>query len=63
MKNKFDEYFNESMTSIEIQGMFFSLCDACTDEEKELLLAAYEPVFEKVMEKEIKDALENGIMS
>lgn len=60
--NKFDQYFNENMSSMEVRGMLFKLCEGCSPEELELLKKAHFKVFEKIISRELQEGLEEGIM-
>jgi hypothetical protein len=60
--NKFDQYFSESMSSMEARGVLFKLCEGCSPEELELLKEAHFRVFEKIISRELREGLEQGIM-
>ena len=56
--NKYSKLFNERMSSTEARYVLYSNCDGLSDQDRNELLKAYEPVCKAILHREIEASVD-----
>lgn len=54
-QNKYERFFSTDLSSMQARGIFFILCENLNEKDMEELEAAYYPIADEILHRELHD--------